>query len=140
MGPGGLKVTFPAEDNPATHMKRMGELFTDFKNNFETGDAGKRFFGPLIEPWTAVLTGIEANTAATAAKLPDKTTVETAPAALNFFQSTLSQAVGTLVGITGEERGLRAQEAAADLLLQLVEKEPSEIVVPGAGIITPAFD
>ena len=122
----------------AIALEGLGKAGESFEFDAAAGTLGT-FLRTGLDPFVPILTGIEENTAATASKLPEREG-ETGPTSLNFFQSTLSQAVGSLVGITGDERGLRAQEMAADLLLQLVEKDPGPIVVPGAGIITPAFD
>ena len=122
----------------AIALEGLGKAGESFEFDAAAGTLGT-FLRTGLDPFVPILTAIEENTAATASKLPEREG-ETGPTSLNFFQSTLSQAVGSLVGITGDERGLRAQEMTADLLLQLVEKDPGPIVVPGAGMITPAFD
>mgnify|MGYP003637906660 FL=1 len=89
-------------------------------------DAGAGSLGTFIktglDPFVPILTGIEANTAKTAAKLPENAET-TAPTSMAFFQSTLSQAVGTIVGITGSERLERAAERQVELLLEIVSDD-----------------
>ena len=130
MGPGGLKVTFPAEDNPATHMKRMGELFTDFKNNFEAGDAGTRFFGPVIDPWTTLWTGIEENTKKTADAVVEAADVNTGPMALGATTNETASAMRSILGIPGATALESIMSDTKEVLIDIKNNQESG-VFPG---------
>ena len=100
---------------------RLGQRFEMFQVNWEKGDMGTKFFGPIIEPWTEVLQGVEKNTKDTATAILDSK--DTSPDALEFIEGEKGRAMRDILGIPQEDALRNVMEEQRDILIRMEENQ-----------------